>query len=83
MRITKTDLQRTLNWLIRLTKNEKLELEYNASYGGYIIVEIGEKGAERHLYGNIRMKGKEMYYALNMVCCALEEEKRRLLWMDK
>ena len=74
--ITKRDLNGMVWRLIRLTKKENLQLDHNSSYGGYLIVEVGEKGSESHPYGHVRMKTKEMYYALNMLCCALEETKR-------
>ena len=51
-------------------------LDYNAIYGGWLVVEIGEFGSESHPFLNKRLPTAKMYDALHMACCALEEFKR-------
>ena len=75
MRYTKKDVQGMFGRLCRLISDEKLGLDYNSVYGGYVIVKYQENGGESHPYASLRRNAKEMYLSLYMTVCVLEKIK--------
>ncbi len=49
-----------------------LDLDYNATYGGYLVELVHEDTSISHPLSGIRLPAKEMYHALYMACCAIE-----------
>jgi len=52
-------------------------LDYISCYGGYLIVENGENGAENHPFGALRRNAKEMYLSMLMAIVSLEKIKEK------
>lgn len=50
----------------------EIAIEYNSSYGGYLIVEYGEYGCESHPFGQKRRTANEMYDVMAFAVNALE-----------
>ncbi len=47
-------------------------LDYNSTYGGYVIEEEMESGGVSHPFGSLRRSSREMYLSMLMTAQALE-----------
>lgn len=52
---------------------EKWMLDYNATYGGYVIEQIEQLSGVSHPLGSRRRSTREMYLSMLMTCQALED----------
>lgn len=80
MRYTKAEvrgmfarLAKAMNKRIDAGNWDIMGLDYNACYGGYVIVEYGENVSESHPFGCVRRSAKEMYLSMLMTAQALED----------
>jgi hypothetical protein len=87
MKYTKSEVQ---GMFTRLAKamgkpldSDGLGLDYAPIYGGYVIVEYGDKGSESHPFGCQRRNAKEMYLSMYMTAQALEGLNRHKEAMNK
>lgn len=83
MRVTKAELKGMFSRLVKLLGKENLALDHVACYGGYVVVEYGEKGSESHPFGCRRRTLKEMYSSLEMAVEALELKRSQQETINK
>lgn len=84
-KITKKDVLGMFNRLVitykkaMKTKGENscpYSLDYNGTYGGWLVVDIDSNGGESHPFTSNRLPTREMYNALHMAATCLEDFKR-------
>jgi len=90
MKITKEDLHgvfkrfvKAIGQKIDAGSYDGLSLENAPIYGGYLVVQYGPLGSESHPFGHVRLKAKEMYFALAMACDALDYKKQQQEQLNK
>lgn len=75
MRYTKKEITGIFGRLLKAIPNGhrlELYLDYNACYGGYVIVKAWEDSSESHPFGSLRRSSREMYLSMLMAAQALE-----------
>lgn len=82
MRVTKQDVQGMFKRFLKTiysnspeSNTDVFDLEYNSTYGGYIVEQRHMNTSVSHPFISKRLPAKEMYDALHMACTAIEYYK--------